>query len=118
MGVPEKRDPINRVFFEKKPKSEQMVEDFIFERGRKKITRRKKRGARTQEQEKTPPTRFEQAEPTVHRDLLAENKPTPMKRIGVCDQFGRSGKPAELIEKYCLTSRHIAEAAKQVLSRK
>lgn len=51
-------------------------------------------------------------------EVLAENKPTPMKRIGVQDKFGRSGNPAELLEKYGLTAKHIAEAAKEVLSRK
>lgn len=47
--------------------------------------------------------------------LIAENNPKPLKRIGVSDRFGQSGKPQELLEHYGLTSRHIVEAVIKLL---
>jgi transketolase len=44
-------------------------------------------------------------------ELLAENCPRPMKRIGMQDRFGESGKPDELLEHFGLTSKHIVLAA-------
>lgn len=44
-------------------------------------------------------------------ELLAEELPTPLRRIGVKDKFGQSGKPEELIKHYGLTAHHIALAA-------
>lgn len=44
-------------------------------------------------------------------ELLAEHLPVPMKRVGVHDQFGQSGKPEDLYEHYGLTSKHIQLAA-------
>ncbi len=44
-------------------------------------------------------------------ELLAEHCPRPMKRVGVMDRFGESGKPEELLEKFGLTAKHIALAA-------
>ena len=49
-------------------------------------------------------------------ELLGENLPTAMVRIGMRDHFGESGKPEELLEHFGLTSEHIAEAAKHFLS--
>ena len=37
---------------------------------------------------------------------------------GLNDTFGESGKPAELYEKYGLTSEDVAKAAKKAISRK
>ena len=51
-------------------------------------------------------------------ETLAENLPTPLKRVGVADQFGTSGKPAELLQHYGLTPAAVTAAAKEVLSRK
>lgn len=51
-------------------------------------------------------------------EVLAENYPVPMKRVGIEDVFGRSGKPAALLELYGLTAANIAEKAKEVLKRK
>jgi transketolase len=48
-------------------------------------------------------------------EILAEHHPTPLRRVGVRDTFAESGKPAELMEKYGLTSRHIAEACRALL---
>lgn len=50
--------------------------------------------------------------------LLARQLPTPVEFVAVNDQFGESGKPDELMEKYGLTAPGIISAAKKVLSRK
>jgi transketolase len=47
-------------------------------------------------------------------ELLSEELPTQMIRIGMNDQYGESGKPAELIEHFGLTATHIAMAAHQL----
>ncbi len=51
-------------------------------------------------------------------EVLAENCPAPMQRVGVADRFGQSGKPAELMAEYGLTPADIAAAAKTAISRK
>lgn len=48
-------------------------------------------------------------------ELIAENYPVPLRRVGVKDQYGQSGKPDQLLEHYGLTPKHIAMAAHQVL---
>lgn len=40
-------------------------------------------------------------------ELLSEEYPVPLKRIGVKDRFGESGKPGELMEHFGLTANHI-----------
>lgn len=40
-------------------------------------------------------------------ELLGEHHPTPMKRLGIKDRFGESGKPQELLEKFGLTAKHF-----------
>ncbi len=50
--------------------------------------------------------------------VLTENHSIPMKRIGVMDQFGQSGKSDELLIHYGLTKEKIAEAAREVIRRK
>lgn len=51
-------------------------------------------------------------------EVLVENCPVPMERIGVKDVFGRSGKPQELMEKYGLTAKDIVDAARKAMARK
>ena len=51
-------------------------------------------------------------------EVLCENKPVPMLRVGVEDTFGRSGPALELLELYGLTAPHIAEKVKAVLTMK
>ena len=51
-------------------------------------------------------------------EVLVENIPVPMARVGVKDTFGESGKPHELLIKYGLTSSDIVKAVKSVLARK
>lgn len=54
----------------------------------------------------------------VIAELLVENYPVPMKRIGMRDQFGESGEPEELLKHFGLTATHIAMSAHDVLERK
>jgi len=51
-------------------------------------------------------------------EVLVENEPVPMVRVGLKDVFGESGKPEELLIKYGLTAQDIVRAAKVVLGRK
>ena len=48
-------------------------------------------------------------------ELLGENMPTPVIRIGMKDHFGESGKPEELIRHFGLDGLHIAMAAHHML---
>jgi len=51
-------------------------------------------------------------------EVLSENCPTPMKRIGIQDRPGTSGSPGELLELYHLNPQHIISAVKEVLQQK
>ncbi len=51
-------------------------------------------------------------------EVLAENYPVPMERVGTRDVFGRSGVPSKLFEIYGLDTKTIVEKAKAVVSRK
>jgi len=50
--------------------------------------------------------------------LLVLENPLPMEMVAVDDQFGQSGKPEELLEKYGLEAVNIVEAVQKVISRK
>ncbi|MDA3937206.1 MAG: transketolase family protein [Actinomycetota bacterium] len=47
-------------------------------------------------------------------EVLSENTPVPMRRIGVRDVFGTSGEPTELLEHFGLTAGDIALAAREL----
>jgi transketolase len=51
-------------------------------------------------------------------EILAQRNPVPIEFVGVHDQFGQSGDPAELIEHYGMGTTAIVEAVKRVRSRK
>jgi transketolase len=51
-------------------------------------------------------------------ELLAEECPAPMIRIGMKDRFGESGAPDELLKHFGLDAMHIAMAAHHVVSKK
>jgi transketolase len=51
-------------------------------------------------------------------EVLVENCPIPMQRIGVGDTFAESGPYLAVIEKYGLTSPHIVRAVQKVIARK
>ena len=44
--------------------------------------------------------------------VLSEKLPTPVRRIGVNDEFGHSGPAAALLKQFGLSSEHIVEVAK------
>ena len=44
--------------------------------------------------------------------LLSEQLPTPVRRIGVNDEFGHSGPAAALLKQFGLSAEHIVEVAK------
>ena len=44
--------------------------------------------------------------------LLSEKLPTPVKRIGVNDEFGHSGPAVDLLKQFGLSAEHIVEVAK------
>ena len=50
--------------------------------------------------------------------LLVRENPLPMEMVAVNDQFGQSGKPEELMEKYGLEAANIVKAVQKVISRK
>lgn len=51
-------------------------------------------------------------------EVLSENYPVPMVRVGMPDHFGESGTPDELLEKYGMTTQTIKEAVLEVLRKK
>lgn len=51
-------------------------------------------------------------------ELLAEEHPVPMHRIGMRDRFGESGEPNELLEHFGLDAKHIRLAAHHIVERK
>ncbi len=51
-------------------------------------------------------------------ELIGEEFPVPLKRLGMQDHFGESGDPAELFDHFGLDAKHIAMAAHHVVDRK
>ncbi|MBO5779182.1 MAG: transketolase family protein, partial [Clostridia bacterium] len=51
-------------------------------------------------------------------EVLCEGLPVPMRRVGVEDQFGRSGKVPALLEYYGLTAENIVRKAKEAIAMK
>ncbi len=50
--------------------------------------------------------------------VIAKNHPVPMEMIAIKDTYAQSGKPAELLEYYGLTTKGIEQAVRTVLKRK
>lgn len=50
-------------------------------------------------------------------ELLSEEHPTLLKRIGMRDRFGESGKPDELLEHFGLTAKHIMLSAHEIMEK-
>jgi transketolase len=48
-------------------------------------------------------------------EVLCENHPAPLKRVGVQDRFCVSGKPGELLETFNMGEKHIVKAVKEVI---
>lgn len=51
-------------------------------------------------------------------ECLSENRPTPLRMVGVRDRFGQVGTVDFLAETYGLTAKDMVEAAKSVIARK
>lgn len=50
-------------------------------------------------------------------EVVCENEPVPVIRVGVRDTFGESGTPKELMAKYGLTAEKIVEAVHKALKK-
>lgn len=50
--------------------------------------------------------------------VLSQHQPTPQEYVAVNDQFGESGKPADLMVKYGLDAKNIVAAVERVIKRK
>jgi len=51
-------------------------------------------------------------------EFLAEHYPTPMRRVGIRDKFGQSGKPDDLMREYGISAVDIKKVALELLSAK
>lgn len=49
-------------------------------------------------------------------EVVSENCPVTVKKVGINDCFGESGTPNELLEKYGLTAKNIVEKVKEALN--
>jgi transketolase len=50
--------------------------------------------------------------------VVARHQPVPMELVALKDTYAKSGKPAELLDRYGLTARDIEKAVKSVTKRK
>lgn len=50
-------------------------------------------------------------------EVVTEECPVPVKRIGIMDTFGESGTPSALMEKYGLTAKNIVSVVKNSISK-
>lgn len=50
--------------------------------------------------------------------VVAQHHPVPMQFVALKDTYAKSGKPDELLERYCLGASHIEEAVRSALSQK
>ena len=51
-------------------------------------------------------------------EILVEERPVPMKMVGISDRFGESGAPDLLLDHFGLRAKNIAKTAKDVLKKK
>ena len=50
--------------------------------------------------------------------VLAKHRPVPMEFVAIKDTYAKSGKPAELLQRYGLTAKDIKQAVHAVIKRK
>jgi len=50
--------------------------------------------------------------------VLARHQPVPMEFVAIKDTYAKSGKPAELLQRYGLTAKDIEQAVRSVIKRK
>lgn len=55
---------------------------------------------------------------SVVSQVVSQEFPVPIEFVGIKDTYAESGKPDELLEKYGLTAKHVAEAAQKAISRR
>jgi transketolase len=48
-------------------------------------------------------------------EALSAHYPVPVKRLGIQDRFGESGKPDELLDYFGLNAPHIAQAVRDFI---
>lgn len=51
-------------------------------------------------------------------ELLGDQLPTPLIRVGMQDRFGESGAPLELFDHFKMTGEHIAKSAEEFVNNK
>jgi transketolase len=51
-------------------------------------------------------------------EVLVENQPVPMQRLGIMDTFAESAPQEDLLDAYGLSTQRIIQAVKDVVSRK
>lgn len=51
-------------------------------------------------------------------EVVTQSVSVPVERVGIQDTFGESGEPAEILDKYGLTSERVMYAAREVIGRK
>ncbi len=51
-------------------------------------------------------------------EIVVENAPATVKRVGIRDRFGQSGTVPELKEEYEISARHIVKAVRQAVKKK
>jgi transketolase len=50
--------------------------------------------------------------------VVAETRPCPMEFVGIQETYAESGQPEELLEKYGLVAKNVADAIRKVVARK
>jgi transketolase len=50
--------------------------------------------------------------------VVAQDRPVPMALVAIKDTYAKSGKPAQLLERYGLTAKDIEQAVKSTIARK
>ena len=55
---------------------------------------------------------------SIVSQVVVKNHPVPIEFVAIKDIYAKSGKPAELMEKYSLTAKYIEQAVRTALNRK
>jgi transketolase len=50
--------------------------------------------------------------------VVAETRPCPMEFVGIQETYAESGQPDELLEKYGLVAKNVADAVRKLVGRK
>jgi len=50
--------------------------------------------------------------------VVAETRPCPMEFVGIQETYAESGQPDELLEKYGMVAKNVADAVRKVAGRK